>query len=580
MKNKVSTAVVTAGLLAGILGSAFAPAAKGRDTVTTTSPIKPSLTTIDWNGFNNYNADDASFSAYSGEVFTDVAYDYEDSDYLGYGSSNYDFYFEVFTKVDGDLAEELTTADVKVVSSNSKILVALADNNSATDNCDDDALQAYYNTTDVQTDLTPDDGSSFNVCVKPAAEDTAANGTIKVYAGIPVDGANNATYVLVYTINVTFMGPVATLTQSIADGYKYVANDNSTLNGWLKIVGKDANGTILNDASDTPSDGDALYDDTWDSYAFTEATGNTKHHNTDAVDYFYWDSYDNLANFMEDDTLSDAQQYFDLEDHTCNSANTDYYDAGDEGKSLTLKVAYTTDALNLGDGTLRTTVTSNAITITCTLDNGDDKITGISATVTSGTGKNPVDANGDDLAGAIVATVTDSAGRPMGDGGSDYTWSYDNTAAGWMNVSTDTTPGEPVGGELELATFSPSNIPAFKKYTYTFKVNDADRGTAGAQAKSATLSYTAINPTTIKAVLNKAKTSAVVTVNFGADAAGEYAFLVVETATGKQTEYRKMANASGVATWTLNLRKQTVYLSAYSDASGVEESNMLAVTYK
>jgi len=579
MKNKVSTAVVTAGLLAGILGSAFAPAAKGRDTVTTTSPIKPSLTTIDWDGFNNYNDDDASFSAYSGEVFTDVAYDTEDSDYLGYGSDNYDFNFEVFTKVDGDLAEELTTADVKVVSSNSKILVALADNDSDTDECDDDDLQDYFNTTDVQTDLTPD-GSSFNVCVKPAAEDTAADGTIKVYAGIPVDGANNATYVLVYTINVTFMGPVATLTQSIADGYKYVANDNDGLEGWLKIVGKDANGTILNDASDTPSDGDALYDDTWDSHDFTEATGNTKAHNNSAVDYFDLNTADSLADINADGDLSDANQYYYLEDNTCNSADTDYYDAGDEGKSLTLKVAYTTDALNLGDGTLRTTVTSNAITITCTLNDGDDKITGISATVTSGTGKNPVDAAGDDLYGAIVATVTDSAGRPMGDGGDAYTWSYDDTAAGWMDVSTDTTPGSPVGGKLELAEFSPSSIPAFKKYTYTFKVNDADRGTVGNQAKSATLSYTAINPTTIKAVLNKAKTSAVVTVNFGADAAGEYAFLVVETATGKQTEYRKMANASGVATWTLNLRKQTVYLSAYSDASDVEESNILAVTYK
>jgi hypothetical protein len=41
-----------------------------------------------------------------------------------------------------------------------------------------------------------------------------------------------------------------------------------------------------------------------------------------------------------------------------------------------------------------------------------------------------------------------------------------------------------------------------------------------------------------------------------------------------------MANASGVATWTLSLRKQTVYLSAYSDASGIDDSNLLAVTYK
>ena len=98
--------------------------------------------------------------------------------------------------------------------------------------------------------------------------------------------------------------------------------------------------------------------------------------------------------------------------------------------------------------------------------------------------------------------------------------------------------------------------------------------------KTLSFNYTLTNPTTIKAVLNKAKTSAKVTVDFGADAAGEYAFLVVETATGTQTEYRAMANASGVATWTLGRRKQTVYLSAYSEVSGIDESPLLAVTYK
>jgi len=575
MKNKVSTAVVTAGLLAGILGSAFAPAAKGRDTVVTSSPLKASLTDVNWDSdyLDNYNGDSSapagSFSLTSFDAWNGT-----------HGNDDYAFHFNFYTKVNGSAEVELTTADVKVVSSNSKILVALADDQAATDACSDTALAPYFSTTDVQTDMSylNDGWDAFNVCVKTAAEDTAATGTIKVYAGIPVAGANNATYVLMYTVDVTAMGPVASLTQSIADGFKYVANNNDGLEGWLKIVAKDSNGTVLNGDTASPSDGADLA-----SYNSSDTFGpalavNSTHYDESDVEYFNDSTADSLYGIMGG-TLSDANQYYYLDSGTCDSASTNY-DAGDEGTSLSLKAQLDNLALNEGVGTLPVEVLSNAISITCTLNDNEQIITGISATVTSGTGKNPVDADDHSLSGDIIATVTDSTGRPMGDGGNDLTWDFDHTATSTLNVAYDNTPGAAVGGKLTVGSLAPDNLTAFKKYTYTFTVADANKSVDLDQAKTVSLSYTAINPTTIKAVLNVAKTSAKVTVNFGADAAGEYAFLVVETATGTQTEYRTMANASGVATWTLGRRKQTVYLSAYSDASGIDDSNLLAVTYK
>jgi hypothetical protein len=80
--------------------------------------------------------------------------------------------------------------------------------------------------------------------------------------------------------------------------------------------------------------------------------------------------------------------------------------------------------------------------------------------------------------------------------------------------------------------------------------------------------------------MNAARTVATVTVNFGVDAEGESAYLDVETATGSVKTYRKIANASGVATWTIALRRQTVFMAADSSVTGVAVSNLAVVTFR
>jgi hypothetical protein len=69
-------------------------------------------------------------------------------------------------------------------------------------------------------------------------------------------------------------------------------------------------------------------------------------------------------------------------------------------------------------------------------------------------------------------------------------------------------------------------------------------------------------------------------VNFGEDAAEESAYLDVETSTGSIKTYRKIANASGVVTWTIAMRKQQVFMTAACDVNTVEASNLAVVNFK
>ena len=576
MKKKLVTAVTAASMLATIFGSA---AMAGTRPVTVLGPIAKYTESYDHSDYNAYAV--TEFNSNDGERVKSVSIDSatnniattETVDGVKYPTSTahgyigFYFYQTGTSGIGGDylVTGETEKADLKVVSSNPEIRVGW--NTANDDSCDDEPLSTFASTgIDTIYDLEADEGEYY-LCIAAKTATSAAKSTISVYASKADGNETTATFVLMQTFTVTAVGPLKSLTLSVTDGYSRVAIDNSALDAWLTVVGKDAAGTVINGSSDSASNA------TLDLGEFSDNPTNV---NENAFNFIDEETAQSLRDINDGDTdYSDADQLYDLQGFAGCEDNDNNELAGDEGKSYALKIS---------SGTGASEVVSNAITISCTLDGSKAVVGTVTSTLTTATGADPKKANGDNLAGDLIATVTDGEGRPMGDGGvtpsfGTITLTDASNKLGLENVAGGLVAA--VGGKVTVGEIDPEGISSFKRYTYTVKFADADMDDSGDDvAKTSTLTYVAVNPTTTTVVYNAARTTATIRVNFGVDGASEWAFFDVESATGKVTTYRRAANAAGVASLTISLRRTTVYVSALSDGAGTIESNLTTVTFK
>ncbi len=550
MKNKFVTAVTAASLLATIFGSSVMAAGRPTPPVAPTGPIARYTGTPVEGAAVTQAGSTTTFGFYSNASNVAVAS----------ATANLTYTFFVAGAANAGTTS-LALADLKAVSSNSNIVVAwayaAADGVAAACSALDTPLGSFAATDIVEgVAETTETAGNYKLCVAAKTSTTAANGTITVYASKA--GLTASSWVSMKTVSITAIGALKTLDLSLTTGYTYVAGENAAIDGALTLVGKDANGTVLNGATGSITAGVALS-------GVAESDTNPTNASGSAIGFFTVASDDAVA---VGSANAGSMRLFDIDAAACSVGNGDNL-LSDSGKAYNLAVA-------------AGLIESNAVSITCTGDGSKAVLKSVAADVTSFKGKTYASATGGTTF-KIIGTIVDENGLPMGNGATAMDFGPETftglTALTVASLDVDLDESEVVGGKAQIATLAPTNM-SYKTHKYSIAVADSDLGASAAVAKTYSLTYAVSNPTTITVKMNAAKTVATVTVNFGEDAADESAYLNVETVTGKFTEYRKIANASGVATWTIALRKQQVFMTASSDVFGVAVSNLAVVTYK
>ena len=600
------TAVTTAGLLAGLFGSAFVPAAYAVTPKATYTEVYVgddvmpySLeTTIGFQSENSSQDDNADDHVYVDLALFSDSFKLTSGDDAGEGG-------EVGKRY-GDTAYD--PARLIATSSNPGVLLTWAvDETGATDDCGDlsntlsprgavisgnfgtsdtiydvggleDSLEvdfpierlAYDSEGDLAFADLDDDGNTsettlaegdddaadrtfgFRLCFAAAEETTAATSTVTVKA----DG------VTVATLTVKAVGPADSIALSITDGYKYVAGDNGSVDDWLTVVVKDENGTQINGDDDSVSAEDASaidYDGDGDTEGLTEYADNPESPD------------ENEILFFEDADTTD-NDLFALESGVCSTEEDDDM----TGKSYSLKIQ--------DDGG---EIVSNAISITCTEDGDSARVTKITPEALSG-GKEYEETGAlDDGDLSLVATVVAGNGGPLGDG-SDVTcddFDWDDVAYATEDLD-DTIDGtdDVLGGECELGFLEPgdfADLPRFGKFTYTLTALNPDLGDVDEDEVDFVLTYTAtgtVDSVTIARVRNAAKTLATITFDGGEGAAFESVYFQVEKANGAVVEYRRRANGDGIARLVLSRRNTVLYVYAFSETS--DESDTIKVRFR
>ena len=553
IKKKFATAVATAGLLAGLFGSAFVPAVNAARVSSEVLP-KASLTTV---------VEGAGFR----EVATlkTFAFQSADSSLSGVGAPGVDttLQFDI-NVVGGGAVPDGAGRDIKAVSSSSSIKVAWAVNDDCSDDEDDFVAENLFGTTDLFEDVTDDAGDTagaFTLCVAASKSTTAAAGTITVsYTG------SKGTFVVVKTVNVVAVGPVASLTASITGDFKYIAGDNEALESWVSVAAKDARGVIINGtgASALSIEADPDLTDLDEELQPEDANG-------DPIEFLGAD---------------DGDGTYAVLGNVCAVGDEDADINSDAGKSYSVKF---TD----GD------VVSNAITYTCTMGGATAKVGSLQPEATTGPADYALSADGKAAGGAgggkgadgvagtddddgvlsLDVTITDEDGRPLGDGAgaifADFDWDADitqtDTSVGADLEYSDATAGtDAVGGLLRIGAIVPGDTTALTrtgKINYSITAGDSDLAAEAGDEVEKTLSssYTVGVEFDVTATIayNKAKTRATIKADGGETLSNEIVSFEVESATGKLTTYTRRANSDGVATLVLNRRKTTVYVSVF-----------------
>jgi hypothetical protein len=562
------TAVTTAGLLAGLFGSAFVPTAYGtRGAIT---PPKASLTVLTTGTALDDNA--------AGTAFGFLSDDSDDA------AASADVVLKVAINSAGNI--DLTSADLKAVSSNDDILVSWLYNDDLTQL---DGAAAAIDCADMDStdaagtsDLGQDNfGASdtvegvadhatgtglFWLCLAAADSDTAATSTITISAQA-ADASDTEGFVTLKTVTVTAIGPTDAITLSITDGYRYVAEENTELEEWLTVLCYDENGTLINDATASISAGNSCG-------TVTEDSLNPKNADDTAFDFI--DTTDATA--VATGANAGSLRLFHLLEDTCNTETDE--DLTDAGNSYSLKVAVGT-------------VKSNAITITCTGVSADARVTRIYAEATTGASTYNETATGSDDYLSLFAVVVDENGMPLGDGAAtqDFDWSIDGATA-IEDEFTDNGTEVAEGGEIELGTLC-ETITAGDctagiifgrngRFTYTVAAADSDLSTTTAVELEVELTYLAVgeDDASISRTRNAAKTRATITADMGESNAFERIEFTVELANGNVKTFIRRANASGVATLVQSRRNTTIYVYADVEDGGGSPTDVLAVKFK
>jgi hypothetical protein len=600
IKKKFVTAVTTAGLLAGLFGSAFVPGAAAASVkasyteVYQGSEIAPFANDSDYNlgrtiGFQSADSSvedgTAEFTSVQIALFetTEKAVNAQDTgdggaiDGKRYGAEPYDPDRLVATSsnagilvswaVDADgIAADCDDADLAPSVSPRGVLLGgtfgasdtLYDANGVGEYADE-ITRGYIDADGDFSELDADDvggddtTDAFELCLTALNNDTAATSTVTVKA----DGTTVA------TLTVTAVGPADSIVLALA-GSKYIAADNDSVEDFLSIQVKDENGTVLNgkDSSVSEQTVDDLFINgvmDWD--------GNPETAN------------DTVVNLLDTDGTPTAQvdggtypYLFDIDATVC---------LGDEDEEM-VGTSYSVKVMSDDED-----IVSNSITITCTEDGEDARVTKVTPEALSGGKEYEETGELDDGDLSLIATVVAGNGGPLGEGSGvacdDFEW---DTVVYTTEDLDDTIAGtdEVVDGECEIGYLEPGvvdELPRFGKFTYTLTALNPDLGEVDEDEVDFVLSYSAtgtVDTVTIARVRNAAKTVATITFDGGEGAAFESVYFQVEKANGAVAEFRRRANGDGVARLVLSRRNTVLYVYAFSETS--DESDTIKVRFR
>jgi hypothetical protein len=567
IKKKFATAVATASLLAGLFGSAFVPsalAARGDvdDPIARYTVITSGIDVLTNEG--GYDADGDALDASKYGFYSDVADDAATTNLTTITVELFSSYHVVLGVREG--FDHVVEADLIAESGSSKLKLAWADGDDCTA-METDELN-YFGQTDSAADVADDyevtggvdaEEGEYTLCLAADTATAAVATTVTIKARA---ADSTGSYVTVATLPVQVLGGLATLTASITDGYKYIANDNDAVAGWLTIVGKDSAGNLLNGGNGTITQYETL-----DSYGLADWEDNPE--NWDEASLVVLVDEEGVSGEALDEdwfTTPFVFQGYSIGGDVCTSGE-DSETAGDEGKSYTVKFEG-----NDGD------VVSNGVTITCTDE--DARVTKITPEATSGDMEYDEAAPGDDELD-VDATVVDSANRPLGDGSSvtcnDFDWTFDGDED--LN-NDDIADGSVVGGICEVVDLDPL-VDRMGRFTYTLTAAAPDLGDEDADEVEFKATYLAggTDDVTISLTRNAAKTVATIKFDGGEDAAFSNVYFQIEKASGAVVEMRRRANADGIATLVLSRRNTTYYVYAFGDASA-SESDTIKVRFR
>jgi hypothetical protein len=594
IKKKFATAVATAGLLAGLFGSAFVPAARGAANVWDVSQTSliAAAKGYDMDGSTAFDAGTSKTTADGAGTATYPYFMFSPAVNNGDGSATALTEARVIelSVVAADLIDSNTTALagalVASVTSTNGLLVKIYDSTAGDTTCSRNP--AAYATTGSLT-VTIADG--FTVCVAPDASTLDATGTVTI-------SVNNVAAPAVY---IRAEGPATEVALSAT--FAYVAGDiaadadsaltyrfaNSGTTNLTDIFGADGSVGISVANLITFVTGAGLGDDlALVSNSSSDVNGRTSRAlgAADAAAAFGLSHGGAAADGTLDlEANTDASE----EDPAVDAADTPMCDTAteDSGDTHVLSIFIDTDGDDTKDaGELE----SNTVTVTCTDSGANGAIlTGAAFSATS------VAVGSAAGTATVKMTATDGYGEPMGylgdaqslDFGADTVSVYPNVLASGGTVAAASigsidswdicvplgnAAGDCVesyttaGGAVGFDFTAPTAYVGLQYYTLVSA--DADLSTAGNQADdwviSIRITATGSTSSTTATIAAGAKLKkATITISA---AAGKLVTVTIEkVTTGRTFTYYRKANASGVATFIIRRTGTWEVFASYGD---------------
>jgi len=583
ISKKFVTAVATAGLLAGLFGSAFVPSAMARgesvpDTDTSGGWDDTSHAFYApqywwganwWNlnwwdgelamGKNNASLQNAPvwMSALSigaeDSSNSDGNNEYGDNGFAAARDMSVGIYLE---NADGN---PITEADIEVTSTG-KVEVAIANSgDTATENgritCRDNQLNDVFGLTDSLDGVTS--GGDWNgagvyfVCVQPASKNVRGDAKVTI----------KANGVVVASIDFHVVGDLDRAEISITEGYNRIAAGNAEQDDFFTVKLYDSADQQLNTNTD-----DGYYN--WVEYAY----GYAQIGGTDAGD-LPENAAGNTLPFLDTDDWGDQPGVKDLESSTCATADAGAtYDVSMEWENY--------------DGDW---ITSNEVSIVCTGARSKAVLSNIVAEYVKGEADWAASAVAEDDADGVIGvygTVKDANGQLLGlDATVGFTVTADEVGA-YTDLGLTVLKSKMLaGGKMLLGYIVPDMGTVAAKRGYTFTVTDSDFSTTGAQKLETTLTYEAVSADeviyTLTRVRNAAKTSATWTADYGLMCSNAYITFNWENNDGsKDGSVTRKANVDGIAKFTMNRRNTAIFVYAAGCAGFTASTDQVKARFR
>ena len=589
IKKKFATAVATAGLLAGLFGSALVPTVSAARGDTADAP-KASLTKYKagadriGDSFWNLSADEGN---YEGEMYMAIGkpmtlvmgtFWSEATGAFDAGSDEYSIGFRL-RNADGPI----DTASLSVVSSNANVQVAFAyDGDDATQkmSCDDNDLEGAFGSTDavktvaatesasdwntVADSLNPQGAQWYALCVRAKSATKPGISTVTI----------TANGVKLPPITIKSLGDLDSLELSTANTTT-IAEDNAGVGKYFSMVGKDSAGNVIN----FPVKNNAFPNDlqNWvDEYDFAMVPVDNQ--KGSAIP-----SVDGLAPTFG--TTTWAFNAVNLRRNTCESESFAGAGDGDAGHSYDIAYAMTNED---GDE-----IVSNEVKITCSGATSTYTVSNPVLEYTSGAADWAASSVGQDDEDGVIGiyvTVKDADGKALGItgdinpgnlGGRPYKVTADSTLGFGIELDDYSAldvdyvdPRVGADGKVLIGTITP-DVTAVTGTVFPIDVvlSDWDAnydGTAALADLKKTLTYT-VGSSTAKVysatkAWSKAHTKVVVSVAWGAVCSNAMVTFDIEKGNGDMilVPIRRRANAAGTATLVLEKRRTVNYVTAIS----------------